>query len=153
MGCQGISAPVSEAPPAPPSSLTLVSAGLSLSHIFSPFCVYSCHYVVIYFPLLNLLSPKCYHLTDGLGLGQWWVHLGASWLWLSWTWGKFQTRSHPCSSPPAKLWHASPVRVDKGVQSQFGSLAWLMCSDLLPEKSFDGSGHSTTCFPRHSKTL
>ena len=35
MGCRGISAPAPGAPPPPPSSLTLVSAELFLSHILS----------------------------------------------------------------------------------------------------------------------
>jgi len=35
-GCRGISAPVPEAPPLPPSSQTLVSAGLFLSYTLTP---------------------------------------------------------------------------------------------------------------------
>ena len=36
MGCRGISAPAPGAPPPPPSSLTLVSAELFLSHLLTP---------------------------------------------------------------------------------------------------------------------
>jgi len=36
MGCRGISAPACGAHPPPPSSLTLVSAGLFLSHVLNP---------------------------------------------------------------------------------------------------------------------
>ena len=43
-GCRGISALAPGAPPAPPASLTLVSAGLFLSHILTPLsrCSFCC---------------------------------------------------------------------------------------------------------------
>ena len=42
-GCRGISAPAPGAPPPPPSSLTLVSAELFLSHILSPLSGCNCY--------------------------------------------------------------------------------------------------------------
>jgi len=48
-GCKGrLSAPVSRAPPPPPSSLTLVSAELFLSLHLTPLS--DCHFTTVYFP-------------------------------------------------------------------------------------------------------
>jgi len=56
MGCRGkISAPVPGAPPPPPSSLTLVSAELFLSHRLTPLSR------LLFFPFLNMLSQRRYH--------------------------------------------------------------------------------------------
>ena len=53
------SAPVSQTPPLPPSSLTLMSAELFLSHHLAPlsWLPFYCRF----FPLLNTLSQRCYH--------------------------------------------------------------------------------------------
>lgn len=53
-------------------------------------------------------------VTDGLGLGQWQAHLGASW-----TQGKFSAashRSHPVAALKPKPCHANPIQI----QSQRG---------------------------------
>jgi len=76
-GCRGISAPVPGAPPPPPSSVTLVSAKLFLSHFLTPLCFGFCCGAVF--------SPSiCYHrgattVYDAFGLGQRQVRLGADW--------------------------------------------------------------------------
>jgi len=57
MGCRGIAASVPGAPPPPTSSLTLVSAGLFLSHFLTPLSSYNC-YRVFFFFFLNILSQR-----------------------------------------------------------------------------------------------
>lgn len=53
-------------------------------------------------------------VADGLGLGQWQVHLTATWHCLCWTWEKLLAashRSHPCRSPPlSKPDHTNPMQ-------------------------------------------
>jgi len=60
MGCSRISAPVPGAPPPSPSSLSLVSAGLFLSHIHnSLFCCCLCSVQIFFFiPLLTYFIPE-----------------------------------------------------------------------------------------------
>jgi len=56
-GCRGkTSAPVPGSPPPPPSSLTLVSAGLFLSHCLTPLCRLLFHHR--FFPLLNYVITE-----------------------------------------------------------------------------------------------
>jgi len=91
------------ASPPPPSSLTLVSAELFLSHSLTPLSRTGS---------LQLFSPSymCYHrsattIADWLSLGQWWVLLRAGWHWVYQTCGKLLAtchRSHPCSPPTTK---------------------------------------------------
>jgi len=91
-GYRGISALVPRAPAPFPSSLTLVSAELFLSHVLSPACC--CAGV---FPFLNRGTTA---VADGLGLGQCRVRLEAGWHWLYQTWWKLLAASHrihPCS--------------------------------------------------------
>jgi len=103
ISCKGrLSALVSQAPP-PPSFFTDLGVcrvvALTLSHsslptAISPQC---------FLPLLRIRYPRgATTVADGLGFGQWQVHLGDSWHWLYQTWGMLLAashRSHP-SSPP-----------------------------------------------------
>jgi len=74
MGCRGtvcltmvlhyemqgkVATPASRAPPPPPSSLTLVSAELFLSHHLTPLSQLLS--IAGFFPFLNMLSLRCYH--------------------------------------------------------------------------------------------
>ena len=60
-GCGGISALVPGAPPPPPSSLTLVSAELFLSHILTSLSSDCCWCCTGFSPLfLNMFSQRCY---------------------------------------------------------------------------------------------
>jgi len=57
MGCKGkLTAPGSQAPPPPPSSLTLVSAELFLSHCLTPLSLLLLHRR--FFPFINMLSQR-----------------------------------------------------------------------------------------------
>jgi len=68
MSCKGrFSAPASRAPPPPPSSLSLVSADLFLSHHLNSVSTLPFH--CIFFPFLNILSERHYHCH-----------------WLAWPW-------------------------------------------------------------------
>jgi len=102
----------------PHSSLTLVSAELFLSPVFTLLSCCSCHCTVmgLFFPpFLNTLSRGTTIIADGLGLGQWRVHLGASWHWLCQTWGKLLAAahsSHPCSPPATKTSLSKPNTVE-----------------------------------------
>jgi len=63
-----------------PSSLTLVSAELFLSHSLTLLSSLPSHHSFFF----SSPSEICYHkgattIADWLGLGQWWVHLRASW--------------------------------------------------------------------------
>ena len=60
-GCRGISAPAPGASPPPPSSLTLGSAGLFLSHVLTPLSGCSFCVTATFFPFLNVLSQRHYH--------------------------------------------------------------------------------------------
>ena len=95
-GSRGISARVPEAHPPPPSSLTLLSAELFLSHILSPLSLLLLP--SSFFPFLNMLSLRLYYLHWWLSLGQQWVSLGGGWHWLYQTWGKLLAASHRCHS-------------------------------------------------------
>jgi len=89
----------------PPSSLNLVSAGLFLSHISSPLFSCGCCCAATFSPSYIHYYRVATTITDGLGLGQQWVHLGAGQLWLCWTQWKLLAashRSHSCSSPATK---------------------------------------------------
>jgi len=57
-GCRGTSALVPGAPPAPPSALTVGSAGLLLSHVPTPLSCCKCHYAGFFFPLLSYIIPE-----------------------------------------------------------------------------------------------
>jgi len=118
-GCMGISAPAPGAPPHPPSALTLVSAELILTQSHSslqlqmPLCIWR---RFIFFPFLTMVSRRCYHVTDRLGLGQQRVCLGTSWHWLYGTWGKLlaaSQKSHPCSPPATKTLPCKPSTTTK----------------------------------------
>jgi len=61
MSCKArLSAPVSRAPPRPPSSLTSVCVELFLSHHLTPLSRLPLDRRC-FFPSLNMLSPRCYH--------------------------------------------------------------------------------------------
>lgn len=71
----GESAPSPGAPPPPPSSLTLVFAGLFPSHFLTSLSqLLLCS---VFYPFFNTLSQS--NVAAGLGFGQQWVQLGASW--------------------------------------------------------------------------
>lgn len=65
----------------PPSALTLISAGLLLSHILSP--LLSCCWAAGFFFPSGLCYPRgVTTITDGFSVGQWWVCPAAGWYWL-----------------------------------------------------------------------
>jgi len=85
------SAPATRASLPPPSSLTVVSAELFLSHRLTPPSRLPFHHSFL--PLLN------YVITEALppsliGLALAWAHLQAGWHWLYQTWGKLLAASH-----------------------------------------------------------
>ena len=88
----------------PPSSLTLVSAELFLSHCLNS--LYNCCFTPeFFFPFLNMFPQMCYHHH--------WLDWPwpASWHWLYQRWGKLLTashRSHPYSPLLPKPWHTNP---------------------------------------------
>ena len=76
-GFRGLSTLVSRALPPPPSSLTLVSAELFLSHILTLLSVLKLLLHGNFFPFINCYHRDTITVTDAIGLVQWWVHLGA----------------------------------------------------------------------------
>jgi len=94
MNCRGkLSTLAPGARPLPPSSLTLVSAELFLSHSLTPLSRTSS--LQVFFPYLNML----YHrggtvVSDWLSLGQQWVLLRAGWHWVYQTIGKLLATCH-----------------------------------------------------------
>jgi len=77
-----------------PSSLTLVTAELFLSHHLTPLSQLPSHRRFFFFPFLNMLSQSTTIVADWLGLGQQRVRLRASWHWLYQTWRKLLAASH-----------------------------------------------------------
>jgi len=106
--CKGkLSAPTCQASPPPPSSLTLVSAELFLSHRLTP--VSKLPFAAVF----SSPSQICYNrgattVTDWLGLGQRRVCLRASWHWLYQTWRKLLTASRK-SRPATKTLPRKPI--------------------------------------------
>ena len=99
MGCRGICSLAHGAPPPHPSSLTLMSAELFLSHFYrsSLPAAMQC----IFYPFLNTLSWR-HHQVFLLGFGQQQVHPGAVSSCLCLTWGQLLVpshKSHTCSLP------------------------------------------------------
>jgi len=80
-----------------------------LEHLLPSFCtdLGGCRVVALTYSHSSILMDD----GDGLGLGQQWVHLGAWWYWLYWTWGKLPAashRSHPCSAPTTRTLPRKP---------------------------------------------
>jgi len=104
-GLQGNLCFLHEAPPPPPSSLTLVSAELFLSHILTP--PFQQIFPLLKYVITEVLPP----ITDWLDLRQWRVCLSAGWHWLYQTWRKLLAashRSHPCSPSATKTLPRKP---------------------------------------------
>lgn len=82
LGCRGNSAPVPEASPPSPSSLTSVSAGLFLLYILTRI-FYGCYCPGLFSPFLALISQRCFQCW-------WWAKpwpsVGPSWSWLALAW-------------------------------------------------------------------
>jgi len=104
MGCSGIPAPAPGAPPSPPPSLTLVSAGLFISR-FS--CLSYIAAVQHFLPFLTYVIDRGTTSTvDGPSFGKCWVCRGASWNWLCPMWEEplvsQKPSLHPSPPNPAK---------------------------------------------------
>lgn len=116
MGCRGISLQHLEQLLRAPLLLSLVSAGLCLSHILT----HSCHN---YIGAVTFFTYICYHkavtvIPGCLSRAQCRVHPGAGWRWSCLTWGKLLAafhRSHPCSHLATKTWAHTPHTLVKKV--------------------------------------
>lgn len=121
-GCTGISAPLPGAPPSPPSSLTVDSAG-RFSHIFS--LSHSCCCAVF----LNHRGTA--NITNGLSFGQQQGHLGVSRNWLLPPQGQILASSHvrqPCSPLATKTLPCKPNASSSVIQLIIeGSCLGYMC--------------------------
>lgn len=109
MDCKGISALACGASPPPSFSLTLLCAGLVLSHFFSNF-FHSC-FTAVFCPFLNMLSQR-YHQLMVLSFGQ--QCFGNSWNWFCPTWAApYLFSQRPALQFPFTLpkpFHVNPIQ-------------------------------------------
>lgn len=113
--------------------MTLVSAKWLLSHILTPLpgspFLHSNFFCFCY-------SRGAISTADGLGLDQRWLHFGAAWHWLHWTWGKLleaSHRSHPCKLCPV------PPSTMKNLPSKCSVSINHHCLIFLPETNSTSS--------------
>lgn len=108
VGCRGISALAPGSRPLPPSSLTLVSAGLFLTLLFPQSSL--THLTTWYFYPLIMFSQRCHRFGRWASCVLWCVSCGAVWNQLCLRWaapGLFLQRP-PCRLPATKAFPPTP---------------------------------------------
>jgi len=131
MGCRGLRSGILST--SSPSFFTDlgVSRAVSLTSSHSSLQLQFCRFFFRFSELHYPRGPTT--VTDGLGLGQLRVRLGAGWHWLCWTWEKLLAashRRHPCSYPVTNTLPHKPNTVYHQLIITFSEVYIVICAAL-----------------------